>query len=191
MNIKELLGDAYRDDMTIAEIEDVLKDKEMPVDKSAEVEERYKKLISKANSEAAEYKKQLQAHKTEEERRADEAAELAKRKDEELETLRKQVSVANYTSQFMSIGFEQKLAEEAADSLYSGDYSKVFDSYKKHLSDYEAKIKANLLDSSPKPTGGMSTAPAITKDQFDKMSYKDRVKLHETQPEVYEQLIKK
>ena len=58
MNIKDLLGNKYKEGMTLEEIETALADVEMPTDSSAEVE-RLKTALSKSNSEAADYKKQL------------------------------------------------------------------------------------------------------------------------------------
>ena len=54
MTIKELLGDAYKDGMTIEEIETALENVSMPEDNSAEIE-RLKNALSKSNSEAAGY----------------------------------------------------------------------------------------------------------------------------------------
>ena len=58
MNIKDLLKDAYKEGMTIDEINAALEGIELPTDNSAEVE-RLKNALSKSNSEAADYKKQL------------------------------------------------------------------------------------------------------------------------------------
>ena len=54
MNIKDLLGDAYKEGMSLEEIETALKGISMPEDNSAEVE-RLRTALSKSNSEAADY----------------------------------------------------------------------------------------------------------------------------------------
>ena len=69
MNIKDLLKDAYKEGMTLAEIETALKDIDLPTDNSAEID-RLKTALSKSNSEAADYKKQLRDKMSEEERKA-------------------------------------------------------------------------------------------------------------------------
>ena len=58
MNIKDLLKDAYKEGMTVEDIENALKDIDLPTDNSAEID-RLKTALSKSNSEAADYKKQL------------------------------------------------------------------------------------------------------------------------------------
>ena len=58
MNIKDLLKDAYKEGMTVEDIETALAGIELPTDNSAEVE-KLKRDLSKSNSEAADYKRQL------------------------------------------------------------------------------------------------------------------------------------
>ena len=58
MDLKELLGEAYKEGMTFEEVEAALKDITPPDTSTAEVT-RLKAALSKANSEAAGYKKQL------------------------------------------------------------------------------------------------------------------------------------
>ena len=71
MNIKDLLKDAYKEGMTIEEINAALEGIEMPTDNSAEVE-RLKNALTKSNSEAADYKKQLRDKMSAEEAKAKE-----------------------------------------------------------------------------------------------------------------------
>ena len=63
MKIKDLLKDAYKEGMTIEEIESALEGIEMPTDMTGEVD-RLKNALSKSNSEAADYKKQLRERQT-------------------------------------------------------------------------------------------------------------------------------
>lgn len=63
MNIKDLLKDSYKDGMTLEEIETALADIELPSDGSGDVE-RLRAPLSKSNSEAADYKRQLRAKMT-------------------------------------------------------------------------------------------------------------------------------
>lgn len=63
MNYKALLGDAYKEGMTADEIISAL---EKVADPSAEVE-KLRNAVTKANGEAAEYKKQLKAKRTDDE----------------------------------------------------------------------------------------------------------------------------
>ena len=71
MNIKDLLKDAYKEGMTLEDVENALKDIDLPTDNSAEID-RLKNALSKSNSEAADYKKQLREKMTAEEAKAKE-----------------------------------------------------------------------------------------------------------------------
>ena len=74
MTIQDLLKDGYRDGMTIDEINEALADFTIPEDHNAEVE-NLKRLLSKSNSEAASYKKQLREKMSADEIKAKEDAE--------------------------------------------------------------------------------------------------------------------
>lgn len=63
MNYKALLGDSYKEGMTADEIVSAL---EKVADPNAEVE-KLRNAVTKANGEAAEYKKQLKAKRTDDE----------------------------------------------------------------------------------------------------------------------------
>lgn len=66
MDLKALLGDAYKEGMTFEEIEAALKDVQPPEDPAGAAEiTRLKTALSKANGEAAEYKKQLRGKQSE------------------------------------------------------------------------------------------------------------------------------
>ena len=76
MNIKDLLKDAYKEGMSVEDIEKALEGIEMPTDNSAELD-RLKTALSNSNSEAANLKKQLREKMTAEELKAKEDAEKA------------------------------------------------------------------------------------------------------------------
>lgn len=70
MDLKALLGDAYKEGMTFEEIEAALKEVQPPEDPAGAAEiSRLKTALSKANGEAAEYKKQLRGKQSEAEQR--------------------------------------------------------------------------------------------------------------------------
>ena len=71
MNIKDLLKDAYKEGMSVEDIEKALESIDPPTDNSAEID-RLKAALSKSNSEAADFKKQLREKMSEDERKAKE-----------------------------------------------------------------------------------------------------------------------
>ena len=68
MKLSVLLGDAYKDGMTADEIISAI---EKVADPNAEIE-KLRNAVTKANGEAAEYKKQLKAKRTDDENAAQE-----------------------------------------------------------------------------------------------------------------------
>lgn len=183
MDIKALLGDAYKEDMTLTEIETALAAVELPTD-NTEIE-RLKAAVSKSNSEAAELKKQLRTKLTE-----DEAAKLKDAEDrEKLQTdynaLLKKVTVSENKAKLLAIGYDDKLADETAEAMANGELEKVFTNQKKHMENLEKKIRADVLKETPKPAPGGAGGKGITQEQFDAMGYTERLKVFNEQPELY------
>lgn len=174
MNIKELLKDSYKEGMTPEEMIKLLEGVDVV---STNEYEKLKASLSKSNSEASANKKA----KVE----ADNAVESLKA---EIETLKKERNVANYKSQFVSLGYNDALADETAKALADGDFNVVFSSHKKALEEMEKKLKAEAMKSTPKPGAGGTEEATITKEQFNKMGYAERAALYEKNPELYASL---
>ena len=186
MNIKDLLKGAYKEGMTVAEIEAALADIEFPADQSAEVE-RLKNALSKSNSENAEWKKKHREALSEEERKAQETADLIKQlKDQNTELLRES-AVSKHKAKFLSMGYEESLAGEAAVAMADGDMEKLFSFQQKHQEAFEKKIRADALKSTPKPVPDKADG-AMTLDKFKKMSAQERLEFSEKNPDEYKTL---
>ena len=83
MKLNVLLGDAYKEGMTADEIISAL---EKVADPNAEVE-KLRNAVTKANGEAAEYKKQLKAKRTDDENAAQEQADKLAEMQKQIEDL--------------------------------------------------------------------------------------------------------
>ena len=153
--IKELLGDAYKEGMTMEELTEALKGVTLPKDQSSEIE-KLKETISKSNSEAAEWKRKYQGTLDEATRKAQEAEEAAKKQQEELETLRKEKAIAGYKASYLAMGYEESLAEDTANALYAGDNAKLFENQRKHQEAVEKKAREDALRGSGRPGGSGS-----------------------------------
>lgn len=186
MNIKDLLKDAYKEEMTLEEIETALKDIDLPVDYSAEID-RLKNALTKSNSEAADYKKQLREKMTAEEAKAKEDAEKMEEIIKERDALRKETTISKNKARLLALGYEETLANEVAEAMFAGDTEKVFTAQKKHLDSVEKKIREDVLKDTPKPDGGKGS-PTITKEAFLKMSTAEQYKFSVEHPEEYKQL---
>ena len=186
MNIKDLLKDAYKEGMTLEDIENALKDIDLPTDNSAEIE-RLKTALSKSNSEAADYKKQLREKMSAEEAKAKEDAEKYEEVVKERDALLKEKNILGHKSKYLALGYDEALANETAEAMVNGEIDKVFANQKKHLDSVEKKIREDVLKDTPKPEGGKGSE-TITKEKFSKMSIAEQFKFSTEHPEEYKQL---
>ena len=186
MNIKELLGDSYKEGMTLEDIETALKDIDLPTDNSAEID-RLKTALSKSNSEAAEMKKQLREKMSAEELKAKEDAEKIEELTKERDALLREKTIAGHKAKYLALGYEENLANETAEALANGELDKVFANHKKHNDSVEKKIRADVLKETPKPEGGTGSE-TLTKEKFSQMSIAEQYKYSVEHPEEYKML---
>lgn len=85
-----------------------------------------KNLLSKANSQASAYKKQLRERQTAEEQAAADLEEQRKAELAELETLRREKQIASLATEFISLGMDKDLAYATAQAKADGDDTTVF-----------------------------------------------------------------
>ena len=165
-DLKELLGDAYKEDMTFEDINAALAEREL-VDKSQYDGFVPKTLLEKANSEAADYKKKWKAAASEQEQKQIEDAEKQAQIEGELKTLRRASKVSEYEKQHLALKYEEKDAKEIAEALYDGDMETVFRLQKKHEEALQKAIKADLLKDMPTPPAGNQTTIDYSKQIAD------------------------
>ena len=186
MNIKDLLGDAYTEGMSVEDINKALAGIEMPTDSSAEID-RLKNALSKSNSEAAEFKKQLREKMSAEELKAKEDAEKWEALVKERDELLREKTVAGHKAKYLALGYDEKLATETAEALANGDIDKVFANQKKHNDLVEKRIRADVLKETPMPEGG-NGSDTMTKEKLRGMTAGERYNYSLEHPEEYKQL---
>lgn len=153
--LSDLLGSAYKEGMTEEEISTALES----AGKGNEAEmNRLKAALSKANTEAAEYKKQLRGKQTE-----DEAAAAAQKEEhdklvKENNDLRRSITLSEHKAKLVTMGYDEKLAEETATAMVDGDMTKVMENQSKFLEVQKKNIQADQMRKTPRPpAGGEST----------------------------------
>ena len=151
---------------------------------------RMKKAFDKASREAADYKKQLMATKSDAEKLSIEKAERDAALKEELEMLRKESKVNKYAKSFMACGYTEEMATKAAEAQYSGDTDELFRIQKLHTDNMAKQIRADIMKSMPAPATGNDDEVHLTQEQFDKMSYLELKDLYEKHPEIYKRFAK-
>lgn len=199
MTLKELLKDNYRDGMSLEEVTKALEEVEMPVIEQKQDEqpspvqsyeaEKLKAAVTKANAEAARLKRELQARMSEEERREAERKAKEDEVNEQLAELRRSKIVSDTKAQYLALGYEQSLADKAAEAAADNDFSTLFLVQKQHQDALTRQIKAEMLKNTPKPEKGGSPIPKdMTKEQFATLSYMERLNLFNENPTLYKEL---
>lgn len=186
MTLKELLGESFKDGMTVEEIDKALASVTLPTDEASKKEiERLTAALSKSNTEAAENKRKLREKQTEEEKAKEEQAQQIAAMQEELEQLRKEKTLSANKGQLIALGYDEALASETAEAMANGDTGKVFANQRKFLNAQREKIKAELMRGTPNPPAGDGT-DAITKEAYHAMTLDEKQKLARENPTLYQ-----
>lgn len=150
-----------------------------------------KDVFDKTASELAQTKKDLKARMTEEEiAKAEHEAELNKYKEQAL-SLQREKNISENKAKFLSLGYDDKLAGETAEALENGDFATVFKNQQTVIENVKKIAKGEAMASTPAPAGKATDgSKTVTRDQFEKMSYTERVQLYDSNPELYKELSK-
>ena len=186
MKIQDLLKDAYKEGMTIEEIEAALADIELPEDQTSEIE-RLKTANSKLSSENADWKRKHREALSEEERKSQEVADELKQLREQNEKLVRESNLSRHKAKFLGMGYEEGLASDAAAAMVDGDTEKLFTYQQKHQEALEKKIRADALKGTPKPVPGKGDG-AKTLEDLRKMTPQERFEFSQQNPEEYKSL---
>ena len=138
---------------------------DIPKDNSEEVK-NLKESLSKANSQAAEWKRQFREKQTEQERAEAERAEAEKAKDERLAELERIVSVGEYTNKCMALKFEPDLAAKTAGALADGNMDALFDCLKEFVDATTQRLQNEALNRQPGLSAGTPPTKANADDEF-------------------------
>lgn len=148
---------------------------------------KLKNAQSNASSEAAKFKKQLQERMSEQEREAAETKDLIESLRADNERMKKEQEVSVRNTAFMGVGFDNALARQAAES-YGSNFEDFMTALTNFITAHDKALQAGALRATPRPGAGAADPPAVTKEQFDKMNYAERVNLFNTNPELYHKL---
>lgn len=166
--LSDLLGKAYKEGMTEDEISAALE----TVGQGNEAEvNRLKTALSKANSEAADYKKQLRGKQSEDEANAAAQKEEHDRLAQENADLKRSIALSERKAKLLAMGYDESLATETATAMVDGDMDKVMANQSKYLEVQKKAIQADHMRKTPRPaagsenTGGMDYAKKIAEAQ--------------------------
>ena len=156
-------------------------------DNSAELE-RMKNAVSKANSEAAAWKKKHNELLSEEERKKQEQADHLAQVEKELADLRKEKTVSEYAAKFLGMGYEESLAKETAQAIADGDAEKVFANQVKFNDALKKAAIADKLKSTPRPGVGSDGGTVMTLKKLRTLPDEEYDKFATEYPEEYKAL---
>ena len=127
---------------------------ETPAPKDTNEVTKLKTALSKANSDAAEWKRQFREKQTEAERAEAERKEREQAVEEELRTLRRDKTVGGYVCECLALGYSKELALRAAEAMADGDAATVFACQRENLEAQKQAFASEALDNLPKPSVG-------------------------------------
>lgn len=165
--LSDLLGSAYKEGMTEEEISTALET--VGNGNTAEVN-RLKAALSKANSEAAEFKKQLRSKQSDDEAAAAAQKEEHEKLVKENGELKRSIALSESKGKLLAMGYDEKLADETAAAMVDGDMDKVMANQSKYLEAQKKVIQADQMRKTPRPaagseTGGVDYAKKISEAQ--------------------------
>jgi len=129
-------------------------DIEVPKQEPAEDVTKLKAALSKANSDAAEWKRQFREKQTEAERAEAERKEREAAVEEELRTLRRDKTVSGYVATCLALGYDKDLALRAAEAMADNDAATVLACQQDFLSAKKKELEAAALNKQPGLTSG-------------------------------------
>lgn len=162
MDLKTLLGDAFKEGMTLAEVEAALADKDMIDRSEAETmatnrAAATKRLLDTANKKLAEAQKK--GTET-----GNENAALLERINalEERDKANTRLSnIATHKASLIAQGYAEDLASATAEALVDGNTAVVLANQGKFLAAQTAKIKEDLLKGTKPPAAGGNSGGAV------------------------------
>lgn len=127
---------------------------------------KLKAALTKASSDAAEWKRQLREKQTESERAEAERAEQDKAMREELATLRRDKSISEYTAKCVTLNMDAELAAKTANAMADGDMNAVFDCLTAFVEATKTRINNELLNRQPTLSAGTPPTKGDTEDDI-------------------------
>lgn len=150
MTLQELLGDSYKEGITIEEIQTFLQDKTLVDPTQGYVK---KDVFDKTASEVARVKKELKEKMTEDEKKADEV----KQQLEMFEELKRENALNKYEKTYLSNGYSAERAVAIAKALAENDFETAAKETAAHTKEVVENAKAEAMKGVKTPVGGGST----------------------------------
>jgi len=150
--------------------------------------EKLKKATTNASADASKWKKELQSRMSEQERKDAEEAEEKQKLLQRLEELETSSRNDKGRAEFIGFGMSEITASDATEAFYSGDLAGFMKVMKTYMTDHDKALKAEGIRNTVPPASGAGQPQTYTKEQFDRMSYRELNELYTKDPEQYQRL---
>lgn len=184
--LKEILGEAYKEGITVEEIENAIATKKLvDISTGAYVSvSKYQAL----ERERDDFKEKYNSTLTEQQRAEQEALEQKKK----YEAIEKENTLYKYKQKLSKTIKDEATLEEIATLYANGDVEGAFEKQNEYFAktnaELEQKIKQDLMKQNPQGNPQDGNGGTITKEQFSAMGVKERTKLYNENPELYNEL---
>lgn len=147
--------------------------------------EKYKNASDKASSEAANYKKQLRSKQTAEEAEAEAKAEAERLRQERYDNMSKELNHIKAVSVYQKSFGNEKDIDTLIEAVADADHSLIAGVMENEIQRRVKEERAKWLKDRPPVNAGSGEDSSITKEQFNKMNYYQRVEFKDKHPELY------
>jgi septal ring factor EnvC (AmiA/AmiB activator) len=153
---------------------------------------KLKQAQTNASADASEWKKKYQSKLSEEDKAREEQETANAAMQKELELLRAERDIANYTGTLTApgIGMDAETAKDVATAMQEGNMAKVIDGIRKFMVSHEKAMAEKAMLNNPVLPGGDSTK-TVTKEQFDNMGLEEMIAFHNDHPDLYREYMNK
>ena len=150
---------------------------------------KLKQSVTNASADASDWKKKYQAKLSDEEKAKEEQESAYAAMQEKIATLEAREKIANYTAALgaSDIGMDADTAKDVAEALNSGNIEEVFSGIRKFIATHDKQLRENAFRANPTLSGGAGVQKPVSKEQFDKMGYTERVQVFEQYPDLYKE----
>lgn len=191
MNISELLGEAYKEGMTVEEINAALADRNF-IDPATQPESVPKTMFDAKTAELSKLKKELSALKNQSLTDEQKLKEALKEAEKAELNFRKQSVRLAVEKTFVSAGLEQKDYEGFIDGIVTEDEDtslalskSLIEMVTKQKKAAENEVRKEFRKKLPDLPGGGDGS--VTKEDFNKMSLTEKMRYKSENPEQYNQ----
>lgn len=186
MNVREILGERLTADTTIEELIDMLE-----ADNSTVSIKEYNAMKAKSDKnarEAGNYRKQLNANKSQEEINKEETQRQLDDLTNQNNELTKQLSIMENEKKFISMGYNEESAHKVASALAEGDMKSFFKQQEIFNAELSKKYKAEALKNTKTPSKDDTHDDAMTREKLSSMSLREQMKFAEENPGEYQSI---